>query len=338
MVVIFLTFTSLISGSTTAASDFNSELLEPEPNEQVITSKLVNIEIFEEGADVIKPAYVGPGDLRSITFNGNVTIEELYPGRNLDQVFVSLKAEIDDEDWAVMITPPVIVFPYSDGKFLIRQEKFLLMILAPFRAPVGDHIVTVTGQWMASPTSVSGEALSDSVKVTVVPFPDLLLNSLDSLIQTSPGDSLDFIIEVHNRGNNFDDFLVEILNEESLNKIGWSVTLESSTVEDVPSWGYKNVTIRVRSPQRFTIWKNQITEIVVRVSSLSAAGTRYEEYGDKEYPVFYYERGVYFPPEPTICSIIGIVLLIVIVMWWRKRQTKRLFKEVGEEEDEEPDN
>ena len=334
---IVLTITYTLPTTTTASAESNPSS-PPDPPKQTVQRNLVTIEIYEEGQDANKIAKVGPGDLRSITFNGNVLLSSDFPGKNLEQVFVTLRASIEDDDWSAMVTPPVVVFPYQDNNFVSHEESFILMILAPFRAPVSEHSITVTGEWMSSPANLAGQAEEGHVKVTVLPFPDLLLNSMDSLIETSPGSSLDFILEVRNRGNDVDDFMIEIINEDSLNRGGWSIELESSTVEDVPSWGYKNVTIRVHSPQRFTIWKNQIQEIIVRVTSLSLPGTDYEGFGTKEYPLFYYERGVYFPPEPTICSIIGIIVFIIIIVWYRRNRYNKWKKETGEEIEEETDD
>lgn len=309
----------------------------PPPNpeqgsRQIAERELITIQLHEEGEPVIKEALVGPGDLRTITFEGDVVLYKQYPGQNFDQVLVTLDAEIEEEGWVALPKPRSLIFRYSDlGPRAKLTENFTLQVVAPFRAPLNDHTVTVTGSYMTSPAGRTGQIEPATVKVTVVHFQDLLLVSLDPLKTVSPGAIVEFKLQVENRGNYEDSYIIELMNEDQLANMGWSVELQQSTLEGVPSWGYKNVTIKVYPPQRFTIWKNQVTPIMVRVISQSAFGSKYEGFATKEYSLFVYERGVYFPPEPTIFIIIAIIVIIVLVVWYRKYTYKKWKKKQEEE-------
>lgn len=334
--IIFLIILSLLSILPTISS---AAIIEDAPppypeqgSRQIAERELITIQLHEEGEPVIKPALVGPGDLRTITFEGEIFLYKQYPGQNFDQVLVTLDAEIEDEGWVALPKPRSLIFRYGDvgprGKL---TENFTLMVVAPFRAPLKDHTVTVTGNYMTSPAGRVGEIEPATVKVTVVNFQDLLLVSLDPLKTVSPGATVEFKLQVENRGNYEDSYIIELMNEDQLANMDWSVELRQSTLENVPSWGVKNITIKVYAPQRFTIWKNQVTPILVRVTSQSALGSKYEGFAIKEYSLFVYERGVYYPPEPTICIIIFLIIIIVSVVWYRKYTYKKWKKKQEEE-------
>lgn len=309
---------------TASAADFDKEEI-PEPAQQIVTSDYVTIGLYDIGQSAIGEARVGPGDLRTIFFKGFVEQVSWGPAKNVNQVIVFLHVEIDEPGWSAMANPPMISFQYISRVNVVQTRDFSVSVLAPFRAAYRDEplSVKVTGDWITAPISTGGVANADAaeVKVMVKEFPDLLLDSLDIMIQTSPGQSTDFELQIHNRGNNYDDFIVEFVNDETLENAGWAIELrEPSVIEDIAPWSYKNVTIRVHSPRKFTPWKNQVTEIIVKVISDSSIGSHYEKFGEKDLSFFLYERGVYLPPEQTICSVTGLIILIGIVVWWRKRK------------------
>jgi len=249
---------------------------------------------------------------------------------------VNLYADIEDPSWNVQIIPPVVSFPYRDG-IDVWEEVITVQVMAPFRAPVATHDIMVTGLWTATPTGFSGQAYSNRIQVTVVQFPDLLLDSLDVLVETGPGQTVNFKMQIHNRGNDYDDFSIELINVDSLSNAGWAIIVNETPISDIPSWGFKNITIQVKSPQGLTIWKNQVTEIIVSVQSEASKGSIYENIGKKEFSFFFYERGMYIPPEPTICIVTGLIVLVVVVVWYRKRTYKKWIEEKEAEESDEED-
>ena len=95
--------------------------------------------------------------------------------------------------------------------------------------------------------------------------------------------------------------------------------------------------ISVKSPKKFSPWIKQVTEIIIRVESDSAVRSDYAGLGNKDFSFFFYERGMYIPPEPAICIISGIVILIVSVTWYRKRSYRKWQEEKEAEEGEDED-
>lgn len=306
------------------------------PQQQIVTTQIVTINIpgAEQGA--IREVKVAPGDLTTVFFKGWVELATWGPLKNIDQVIVNLHADIEDPGWSVMVNPPVVSFPYLGTRNPPPQE-ISINVLAPLRAARQEKTIEVVigGTWMTTPTSASGDVLEQTVNVEVVQFPDLLLDSFDIMLERSPGSDIRFELQIHNRGNSIDDFMVEIVNIDTLNNAGWAIEISQSTIEDIAPWTFKNVTIHVYSPQKFTPWKNQVTEIIVSVTSVSSVGSNYERLGNKELSFFFYERGVYIPPEPAACFIIFLIILIVGVTWYRRRSYRKLV--AAAEEAEEPD-
>ena len=313
------------------------------PQQHIVNPYKVAINIPGADQGAIREVKVAPGDLTTVFFTGTVEATSQGLFKNIDQIIVSLHADIEDPGWSVMVNPPVVSFPYFGTKTPPAQA-ISVNVLAPLRASYSNEPIEVkiTGEWMSSPIGYSGLVEGQDVKVDVVQFPDLLLDSFDIMVEKSPGSDIRFELQIHNRGNNLDDFMIEIVNMDTLSNAGWAIEISQSVVEDIVPWTYKNVTIHVYSPQKFTPWKNQVTEIIVRVTSVSSVGSDYERLGTKELSFFFYERGVYVPPEPAACFIIFLVILIVGVTWYRRRSYRKLAATAEEAEepeaDEEPDD
>jgi hypothetical protein len=149
---------------------------------------------------------------------------------------------------------------------------------------------------------------------------------------------VEFEMEVHNRGNGDDDYELEVANSEELQNHGWSVELDKSVLEGVEPRSMKTVKITVYSPQRFTLWKQQMTEIIINVVSESGReGSGYEGLGQKDFSFFVYERGTYIPIELAACTIISIVVIVTVSVWYRRRSYRK-WKESKEAEDEDEDS
>jgi hypothetical protein len=329
--------TNIESPAPTRSTDYDKLPVEPEsePAQQTVTRALVVLGI-EEGQDVNQVVRVGPGDQRNIFYNCYVHLQKQLIGKNVEQIWVELNVETDDPKWLATVSPPIVMFPYRNNPNLL-EETFSLMIAAPFRAAASEqsHDIIISAYYTANPTSISGNAEPLKVAVTAMPFPDLILDSLDPLKQVSPGQEVDFILQVHNRGNDYDDFMIRISNIDFLNRNGWTVLLEESVIHDIAPWTFKNVTVHVIAPQRFTLWKNQVMEIEIEVKSINAQGSDYEEYGTKTYGFFQYERGAYVPPEPAIGITVTIIIIVVGAIYYRKWMYKRMEDESeGETEDE----
>jgi hypothetical protein len=302
---------------------------------QAITQDVVITSLWDpEDRDNIKEIPVAPGDGRSKTIHGDVKLTSWFAGKNFEQVMVNLHAKVDAVGWTAVVSPPVVSFPYASLRFIdIEPMPFNVIVVAQFRAPA-DQIVTVkvTGEWMTIPTDSSGIAVESFINFMPMDFQDLLLNSLDPMVQVSPGAIVDFKLQVHNRGNDMDDFYLEIFDDQLADN-GWSVVLSRSLVENIAPWSYKNVTIRVYTPRKFVPWKNQVTEVFITVSSISASeGSRYEHLSTKDYAFYVYERGVYFPPEQTLCSVTGFIIFIMIIIWIRRYREKKFYRRMEKKE------
>jgi hypothetical protein len=336
-IIVILAF-SLLPTSSAVKQDEQSSKTRQDEWRAKVTIELVG----DESQDAIEEIRVGPGDLRSAIFKGKVYLDtQGGPGKHIEQIWMLLYADIEEPGWDAQVIPPMISFPYADTPGTLSYDIYV-QVVAPFRAPVQTHEIMVTGLWSASPAGFSGQAYANLVKVRVAQFPDLILDAIDVLVETSPGATVDFELQVRNRGNDFDDFTITLENGELLGERGWAITIPNSTIHDIPSWGYKTVKVKVRSPQKFTPWKNQVTEIIIKVESDSGVRSDYAGLGIKDFSFFFYERGTYIPPEPTICIITGLIVLVVVVVWYRKRSYKKWLKEKddeeGEDEDEEDDD
>ena len=92
--------------------------------------------------------------------------------------------------------------------------------------------------------------------------------------------------------------------------------------------------IIVRPPLTFSIWKSVVTEIPIKITSENSEDANAANPYTREYPVFFYERGFYFPPEPTIVFFAIIGGLTYFLWRWRRKKTRHLKAKIRREMDE----
>lgn len=259
-----------------------------------------------------KTAHVGPGDTGKVVFSGMVRVTLNQATR----VVVSLDA---DDTWDSAVVSPESLLFSANG-----EQPFTVNVTAPPResfSTIGS--VTVTGQWVMYPGGLTGPAKPpDGVdgRINIAQFYDFELISPKTLIETSPGEQVEFKLVVQNNGNGMDVFSIDVQNLNELNNKGFQVTLSQVNMEVLENPAEDIITIVVNVPSSASSLGNN--DIKIEVSSVNGAS--------ENVPTQTFTFVVRVPNESIVATtefsfIIVIIVLITvgsIFFWWAKRKGK----------------
>jgi hypothetical protein len=178
----------------------------------------------------------------SVTYTVTITNEG-----NVEDAF-TLQGFGPSEDWVYTFTPEKVVLDYgavgSSATFEVRLET-------PANASVDHGTLTVTARSENSTSTLDNVAIY--VDIEKIRGMDLILTTLPA---TYDGTYIHYELELTNLGNSKEKFILDILNSENLELVGWTAELQnpvnftySSTLEGIEVDG--NTTMKMIL--RFTV-------------------------------------------------------------------------------------
>jgi hypothetical protein len=131
--------------------------------------------------------------------------------------------------------------------------------------------------------------------------------------EIGPGEFVYFPIKMTNVANTEDTFRFEFLNLEDLTDDAWVVaTITDKTLQEKET---KTITVSAQAPQTWTIWRNDVTPLMLRVTSIQSEETAFIVRYDV--PLFVRQKGIYIPGFSPVFALLGIGL-VALVMGKRK--------------------
>ncbi|MDI6707841.1 MAG: hypothetical protein QMD21_03420 [Candidatus Thermoplasmatota archaeon] len=122
-----------------------------------------------------------------------------------------------------------------------------------------------------------------------------------------PGKEHYFNIQITNLGNGIDVFTVGVTNQNEFEELGWFVDKSSSSVQ-LPSGATGSVSIKVVPLREWSLWKDNIMKLDLKVVSLISQEEVYDTLS-----VFIRQRGTYIPGFESTLAIICLALVAVML-------------------------
>jgi len=261
------------------------------------------IPVVQAGFDAAsKSADVTPGG----TANGVVQNTGTIVCNTGSQTQVSVNLQVTAGGWGAAITPSSMTFLAGSS----TEQDFAITVRAP---PGTSHKVSqnvvVGGSWTGAQGLV-GDVDSTQMIVFIEQYFKLILESDNPLTEIAPGDDLTFAMKIWNMGNDEDDFVIEIMNQKSLTDDGWTIpTVPKQTIEEK---GVRPFKIQLTSPQDWTIWKNKVSSVNVKVISEKSRLSNPDAEINMEYSLFVRQKGVYLPAYDPLIMVSGIAVAMLI--------------------------
>jgi len=244
-------------------------------------------------------AHITQAQLGAVTFGGNATVEKI---QGIERVTVTLQAVVNT-GWPVVISPQTIPFINPS-----TQRFQVTVIVPPSTSSLLTGNVIVTGS--AKAPGLAPIVAAASAVVTVDQYFDLTIEAESPLRQVKPGELTYNVINVYNDGNGQDTFELEIENNADLVKKQFTVLLGSTDIT-VQQEEYQPVRVTVQTPQRWTLYKKDMTVLVVKITS-SEARAKNELYS-KTYPLYIYMKGYYIPGFDPFMAVVALAFMAVAV-------------------------
>ncbi len=221
------------------------------------------------------------------------------------QTQVTVALTISAGGWGAAITPSSMTFPAGTS-----SKPFSITVRAP---PGTSHKVSqnvvVGGSWTGAEGLV-GDVDSTSMIVFIDQYFKLILESDNPLTEINPGDDLTFSMKIWNMGNDEDDFVIEITNQKSLSDEGWTIpTVPKQTIEEK---GVRPFKIQLTSPQDWTLWKNKVSPVNVKVYSDKSRLSNPDAEVFMMYSLYVRQKGVYLPAYDPLIMVSGIAVAMLV--------------------------
>ncbi len=250
-------------------------------------------------------AHITQAQLGAVTFGGNATVEKI---QGIERVTVTLQAVVNT-GWPVVISPQTIPFINPT-----TQRFQVTVIIPPSTSSLLTGNVIVTGS--AKAPGLAPIVAAASAVVTVGQYFDLTIEAESPLRQVKPGELTYNVINVYNDGNGQDTFELEIENNADLVKKQFTVLLGSTDIT-VQQEEYQPVRVTVQTPQKWTLYKKDMTVLVVKITS-SEARAKNELYS-KTYPLYIYMKGYYIPGFDPFLAVLALAFVAVAANVGRQR-------------------
>lgn len=209
----------------------------------------------------------------------------------------------------VHIAPPSFVFSGENGSKITRS--YYVTSTVPYNFPVEEkYRVTVSGYFIQNNLSYPISPVTQQIdvrpyyKIGVEPPPPQ---------EIAPGEFVYFNLIITNNGNSEDTYEFVLGNCEKLCDDGWVIATITPKAFGINQT--QTITVSAQAPQTWTIWKNEVQSIMMRILSLQSA----EEGGNVRYDVtlFVRQRGQYIPGFSPTFALFG--LLFVSLAFRKKR-------------------
>ncbi len=256
-------------------------------------------------------AEVGPGQSGLVQFTGRVYCEGIGVGNNVQQILFSLKT--DAGNWSASVSPSTMAFSATQ-----TEQPFRLSVRAPPRTSYLEYQeVMITGQATPIPGLVPVDVNPTHTNVYIKQFYDVMVDSSSPYKELAPGKTTAFELRVHNEGNGFDSFNIDITNQKQLADAGWVVHVSASSV-DIEERGTAKVSVSVTTPMDWTIWTNEISGINLKIVSEGSqmAGGLVK---DEEYPFYCRMKGMYIPGFDIQVALFAVIVGFLIFGAKRRR-------------------
>lgn len=238
---------------------------------------------------------VQPGKSGLVIFTGTITCSAIPPSPN--PIIVQLTASAGG--WPAAVSPPTLIFTGAGG-----DAPITLSVIVPIGTPfTANTKVTVTGTYsqgiLLNPINLEG-----LIKIKQY----FRINALSELPvqEIAPGSTAVFNLKIDNLGNHQDEFEIIVTNLEELVAENWVISpIGKVTIE---SQQFKNLQITVTTSRAWTPWKDQVSQINLKVTSVFSGSTvRYE------YPLVIRERGFYIPGFDPVFLIVVLAVIAAVV-------------------------
>jgi len=301
-----LLFCSILIGAIFVCIDLSSDEAEAFAGLNTIVTLKMN--------DAYGYVSVKPGSAPTTAFIGFVIVSDDIGSGRID---INLKARTNHPRFLAAVLPMMISL---DPPFK-NPSEIRLDVTAPPRAnytDTYDHdpvMVTVEGEWMASPSGLTGQIENTTVMVTVNQFYDLSVSVDPPFFKDWPGTYKTFNIWVKNMGNGVDSFEVSVVNDEFYADMGFQFHADTWEI-DIGANQEGKVRLTVYSPQTFSVYESSVYAITIKI--VSKGSKRYENALNPRYTIYdivFHAKGpgmfLYFTIECWAVIILGLALLIV---------------------------
>jgi len=248
-------------------------------------------------------ADVQPGASGLVVIPGEVTVSSIGPG-----VLTVVQLQANALLGSATVSPNTLVFS-GGGKQSITvtvKENFGTSSTTP-------DMVTISGtaqEAVGAPTAVAPA----TAIINIRQYYRITVSTDTPYVETTPGKPVYFNLVLENNGNGEDTFFMTVEDEalKALSDEGWVVQI-GNPKPVVMEKDKRIIQITAQTPQRTTIWKNEIVRIPIEVSSENArqaAGLNIVE----QYPVYIRLRGFHIPGFDPTFAIISLALVGAFLM------------------------
>jgi len=254
-------------------------------------------------------AKVGPGETGIVRFTGQVEVQMIGPGSNVQLIVVTLTA---DAGWPTSISPTTISFNAQ----ALTPKNFEVIVKVPnFTSFQSSGNVIISGTVGAKPGALTYKIPETKGIITINPYFMVTVSCEEPYIEISPGDPLLFSMKIKNDGNTKDRIKIDVSNIDDLAKEEWVVTLGTRSVfideskEDI-------VKIAVTSPQDWTLYRNRVTkvDVIVKSETSTTTGAQPEV---QNYEFFVRDKGIYIPGFEPIFALMALVIVAIAMRKFR---------------------
>jgi hypothetical protein len=229
-----------------------------------------------------------------------------------DEVKVHLWA--DSDIGAAFVTPSGFVFKGDNGTE--KHRNFTVTIKLPMGFSIEERPrFDIRGHYLQN--SLQYSLSNISCNISIEPFYSIEVET-PAPVEIGAGEFVYFPVKITNCGNTDDIFEVYFSNLEDVCDHEWTVA--TVTPKDFSVGQTKIVTFSFQAPQTWTLWRNEVQPIHIRVYSQKSA----EKGGDVRCDITLHvrQRGVYIPGFSTclIFLISFLVALILLKKGWDRRK------------------
>ncbi|MEW6069265.1 MAG: choice-of-anchor T family protein [Candidatus Thermoplasmatota archaeon] len=221
---------------------------------------------------------------------------------------VKLEGE-DTYEWSVAISPSRIIALAGTHQLPVHVHVHIPPATKESAAGKITVIVDVMPLGRLEPEFT----VKDELMVRVKPFYKLAIACARPYSELSPGKEHYFNIQIANLGNGKDIFAVEITNQKEFEELGWFIDKSSTSIQ-LASGATGNILIKAVPLREWTLWKDNIMRLDLKVASLVSQEVVYDTLS-----VFIRQRGTYIPGFEPIFAIIGLGLVAVVLKKVKKR-------------------
>ncbi len=242
------------------------------------------------------------------TFSGSVVVDH-WPG----EAEVTLSAAVDI-GWACTLSwTSLVVTDTSPHDFSVDVT-----------VPPGTRNSQVGQLTIAALAAMEGMSTTAQTKgiVWVDPYFCVTARPDRTGATVGPAENALFKLELRNTGNAIDSYSVEVVDQEALERKGWTARLSDQNIPKVFPDERRTFTIEVIPYQDWTPYKDERVRLDVRVSSLNA-----DDYNTDVHAVISLtveQKGFFMPSVGLICLIALLaVVASALSVRFKRRRVKR---------------